>query len=127
MLEIGLNPYGLAYMLGLQGEGTPRANPRGRGLEGFIVIAEELGAKTLEIFEPWLARMNDAEQAALRERLKGLGMKPVVSSGLQIGDITSCIRSARGIDARIIRFALTPVLCGDRNAWGKEWRELVAG
>ena len=35
--------------------GTPRANPNGRGLEGFIEIAEELGARTLEIFEPWLA------------------------------------------------------------------------
>ena len=60
MLEIGLNPYGLTYVLGLQGRGTPRANPNGRGLEGFIAIAEELGAKTLEIFEPWLAEDDDA-------------------------------------------------------------------
>ena len=55
MLDIGLNPYGLTYVLGLQGRGTPRANPDGRGLDGFIAIAEELGAKTLEIYEPWLA------------------------------------------------------------------------
>ena len=34
MLEIGLNPYGLTYILGLQGSGTPRANPNGAGLEG---------------------------------------------------------------------------------------------
>ena len=36
MLDVGLNPYGLTYYLGLQGRGTPRANPGGRGLEGFI-------------------------------------------------------------------------------------------
>ena len=86
MLDVGLNPYGLTYTLGLQGHGTPRANPNGRGLEGFIEIATELGAKTLEIFEPWLAKMTDDELAALRERLKRLGMRPVVSSGLQMGE-----------------------------------------
>jgi sugar phosphate isomerase/epimerase len=126
MLETGLNPYGLTYVLGLQGQGTPRANPNGTGLEGFIAIAEELGAKTLEIFEPWLAKMSDAELAALRERLKRLGMAPVVSSGLQMGDIASCFRSAHGVGAAMIRFALTPVLCGDRNTWGEKWHELVA-
>src|SRR5882724_9508956 len=126
MLETGLNPYGLTYVLGLQGQGTPRANPKGRGLEGFVAIAQELKAKTLEIFEPWLSKMSDAELAALREQLKSLGMNPVVSSGLQNADIASCMRSARGIDAEMIRFALTPVLCGDRNVWGDKWHELVA-
>jgi sugar phosphate isomerase/epimerase len=126
MLEVGLNPYGLTYTLGLQGHGTPRANPKGRGLEGFIEIATELEARTLEIFEPWLAKMTEGELAVLRERLQGLGMRPVVSSGLHMGEIDSCLRSARGLGATIIRFALTPVLCGDRNAWGEKWPELVA-
>jgi sugar phosphate isomerase/epimerase len=126
MLKTGLNPYGLTYVLGLQGQGTPRANPKGRGLEGFVAIAHELNAKTLEIFEPWLAAMSNEELAALRMRLEGFGMTPVVSSGLQMGDIDSCIRSAGGVGAAIIRLALTPVLCGDRNAWGEEWHDLVA-
>ena len=125
MLEVGLNPYGLTYTLGLQGHGTPRVNPKGRGLPGFIDIATELGAKTLEIFEPWLARMTDDELAALCGRLRRLGMRPVISSGLHMGEIGSCLRSARGLGATIIRFALTPVLCGDRNAWGEKWPELV--
>lgn len=126
MLEVGLNPYGLTYTLGLQGRGTPRANPTGSGLEGFIAIATELGAKTLEIFQPWLAEMSDSELAALRDRLDRLGMRPVVSSGLHMGNIDSCLRSARGLGATIIRFALTPVLCGDRSAAGEKWPELVA-
>lgn len=126
MLDVGLNPYGLTYTLGLQGHGTPRANPNGRGLEGFVEIATELRARTLEIFEPWLAKMTDDEIASLRDRLKRLGMRPVVSSGLQMGHIDSCLRSAKGLGATIIRFALTPVLCGDRSASGEKWPELVA-
>ena len=46
MLEVGLNPYGLTYHLGLQGRGTPRANPQPAGLEGFIALATELGAQS---------------------------------------------------------------------------------
>jgi sugar phosphate isomerase/epimerase len=126
MLQIGLNPYGLTYHLGLQGHGTLRANPDGRGLEGFIALAEELGGKTLEIAEAWLAPMSDAELAALRHRLEALGMVPVVSSGLQRGDFDLCVRTARALGAQLIRFALTPILCGDRAAAGQQWHELVA-
>ena len=70
MLRVGLNPYGLTYHLGLQGRGTPRVNPNARGLEGFIDIATELGARTLEIFEPWLAGMDDDALGALRDTLR---------------------------------------------------------
>lgn len=125
MFQIGLNPYGLTYYLGLQGRGTCRANPAGKGLEGFIELARELRVKTLEIFEPWLAEMSDAELSALRKRLTRLGMRPIVSSGRQHGEIESCIRSADALGAKIIRLALTPVLCGDRNACGPKWSRYV--
>src|SRR4029078_1506342 len=95
MLRIGLNPYGLTYHLGLQGSGTARANPAGRGLDGFIAIATELGARTLEIFDPWLLALTDDQIRALRDRLEGLGMKPVVSAGLHgMTPIESAFRSA---------------------------------
>jgi 3-oxoisoapionate decarboxylase len=127
MFEVGLNPYGLTYHLGLQGHGTPRANPAGAGLDGFIVIGERLGAKTLEIYEPWLATLDDAALAALKVRLARLGMTPIISSGLQTADFASCLRSAHALGAKLIRFALTPILCGDRNAAGAQWPILVAG
>ncbi|GGF34571.1 xylose isomerase [Youhaiella tibetensis] len=126
MLRTGLNPYGLTYYLGLQGAGTPRANPDPKGLEGFIALADELGGKTLEIWEGWLEKLGPDDLAALRVRLEGLGMTPVVSSGLQHGNIEACIRAAITLNAKTIRFALTPVLCGDRNAWGAKWYELVS-
>ena len=126
MISFGLNPYGLTYHLGLQGAGGPRANPEGRGLEGFLALGEELGAKVMEIFDPWLRAMSDAELAALRTRLEAAGVTPIVSWGLMMGPFSSALRSARGLGATTIRCGLTTVLCGDRAALGEGWPELVA-
>jgi 3-oxoisoapionate decarboxylase len=124
-VSVGLNPYGLTYTLGLQGKGTPRANPRGTGLEGFIAIATELNARVLEIFDPWLAALSDAGLKDLRKRFADLGMTPVISAGLNMmGPVESALRSARLLDAKVIRFGLSPVLEGSRNAWGEKWKEL---
>jgi 3-oxoisoapionate decarboxylase len=123
---LGLNPYGLAYHLGLQGAGGPRANPKGAGLEGFIAIATELGAKALEIFDPWLRALSDDELRALRDRLARLRMTAIVSWGLMMGPFESALRSARLLEATIIRCGLTTVLSGDRHALGDKWTDLVA-
>jgi sugar phosphate isomerase/epimerase len=125
-LVTGLNPYGLTYYLGLQGAGTPRANPNGVGLEGFIALATELGSKALELPEGWLKAMSDGELAALKTRLDSLGMTPVVSSGLQNIDMALCLKAANLLGAKYIRMAMTPILCGDRVAAGARWHELVA-
>ena len=122
----GLNPYGLTYHLGLQGAGTARANPKGAGLEGFIALCAELGARAIEIFDPWLRAKSDAELAALKTRLDELRLTPIVSWGLMMGPFESALRSARALDAATIRCGLTTVLCGDRAALGEKWPELVA-
>jgi len=44
-----------------------------------------------------------------------------------MGPLESALRSARLLEARTIRVGLSPVLCGDRNAWGEKWRPLVDG
>ncbi|MEO6012602.1 MAG: sugar phosphate isomerase/epimerase family protein [Devosia sp.] len=124
-LRTGLNPYGLTYHLGIQAAGTPRANPNAAGLEGFIALGVELGARTLELWEGWTARMSDDELRALGARLRDLGMEPIGSAGLQSADFANSIRIAKGVGQRVIRFALTPILCGDRNAAGDTWHRLV--
>lgn len=124
--RVGLNPYGLTYTLGLQGQDTPRANPGAGGLEGFIAIATEIGAKVLEIYEPWLARMNDSELQSLRSRLADLDMTPVISAGLTMpSPIDSAFRSAEALGAKVIRLGLTPVLEGARAAQGECWPVMV--
>jgi 3-oxoisoapionate decarboxylase len=126
-ISLGLNPYGLTYHLGLQGKGSSRANPDGKGLEGFIAIAAELKATVLEIFDPWLAELSDAALVDLKKRLSDLGMTPVISAGLNMmGPVESALRSARLLDAEVIRLGLSPVLEGSRNAWGSKWFELQA-
>jgi 3-oxoisoapionate decarboxylase len=125
-LTTGLNPYGLTYYLGLQGAGTPRANPNGAGLEGFIRLTQELGGKSIELWEGWFKDMSEAEMTSLRQRLDDLGWKRVLSSGLQHGDIDLLLRAAAALDAKYVRLALTPILCGDRAAAGQRWHDLVA-
>ena len=121
----GLNPYGTAYHLGLHGAGGPRANPKGAGLEGFLALGQELGARAIEIFDPWLRALSDRDLAALKERLAALDMVPIVSWGLMMGPFESALRSARALDAKTIRCGLTTVLCGDRARLGEGWTELV--
>jgi sugar phosphate isomerase/epimerase len=88
------------------------------------LLCEELGARAIEIYDPWLRAMSEAELAVLKERLAKLGMTPIVSWGLTMGPFESALRSARALDARTIRCGLTTVLCGDRAALGTKWREL---
>ena len=126
MLQVGLNPYGLTYHLGLQGHGTPRANPHGRGLDGFIAIAQELGARVIELHNPWLAAMSDAELLSLRARLADLQLIPIIGSGLPYDPPEAALRSAAALGAKTVRVNLTRVLCGDRGALGDQWPALVA-
>lgn len=125
-LITGLNPYGLSYHLGIHGRGTPRENPRPAGLRGYIALATELGARSLELWDGWLLPMSEGELAALRDELKRLGMVPIVSSGLEHGPIERLIEIAGTLDAKLIRVALTGVLCGDRAISNPPWLERVA-
>jgi sugar phosphate isomerase/epimerase len=124
-LRTGLNPYGLTWHLGLQGRGTPRANPNGTGLEGFLALGAELGARVLEIFNPWIEGLSDAGMAALKARLDAMGIVPVISGGLVTAPADALFRSARLLGAATIRFACTDVLCGDRAA-RPDWADLRA-
>ena len=107
-LAVGLNPYGLAYTLGLQGDA-------GTGLRGFLEIAREIGARVVELHQPWL------DGADLRLD----GIIPVVSCGRDAAGDDAAIDCAVALGARVVRMALTPVLQGDRHA--VDWPRLVDG
>jgi 3-oxoisoapionate decarboxylase len=126
-LAVGLNPYGLTYTLGLQGLGTPRANAEGAGLEGFLAIATEIGARAIEIHEPWLRELDGAGLENLRERLAAEELIPVASGVLEDPPTELVLDNAVAIGARVVRLGLSPVLCGDRNAFGAaRWAEQIA-
>ena len=125
MFRTGLNPYGLTYTLGLQGANGPRANPRGRGLEGFLQIAAELGAQSIEIHNAWLVPLGEEELFTLRARLDSSRVEPIISHGIPWEPPEGAVRTAVALGARIIRTPLTPVLCGDRSARSDEWPGFV--
>jgi sugar phosphate isomerase/epimerase len=125
-LTVGLNPYGLTWTLGLQGAGTPRANPDAGGLEGFIAIAGRIGARMIDIHNPWLNALDPDGLAALKARLAALGLVPVVSSSLPHEPVERAVDNAAAIGARIVRVGLSTVLCGDRALLGAGWGDLVS-
>jgi len=127
MFQVGLNPYGLTYTLGLQGLGTSRVNPRPAGLDGFIDIVREAGVKCIELDWRWLTPMSAGELARLRDKLAGL--TPICSFWLaqQPGEtLEHGVRCATALGAPILRLHLTPVVEGARAAWGPRWADLVA-
>ncbi len=129
MLRVGLNPYGLTYTLGLQGLGTPRANPRPAGLAGFLRSAREIQARTLELDGQWLTPMPETDLRALGAAAAADGMAVVCSFGLAHtpGEtLDDAVRIARVMEARLIRLHLTPVLEGARALLGSRWAEMVA-
>jgi sugar phosphate isomerase/epimerase len=127
MFTLGLNPYGLTCTVGLQAMGTPRANPRPIGLDGFINLADELELPCIELDWRWLARLDDASLGRLRERLAGFSVVYSHWLAQEPGEsLADPIRRAAAIDAQILRLHLTPVLEGARAAWGPRWAEMIA-
>jgi len=127
MFQIGLNPYGFSHTVGLQAFGTPRANPDGTGLRGFIRIATDIGARCFEFDGRWLAPLSNDELAALAAELPDVPR--LCSYWLQHvpGEtLDEAIRATRTIGARTIRIHLTPVLEGARAKQGPRWQQLIA-
>lgn len=126
VLNIGFNPYGLTYTVGLQGGRTPRANPEPLGLDGFIGMAHDLGARCIEVDWRWFVDMDAADLRRVAASLAGV--TPVYSHWLaqRPGEtLDVAIRNAAAIRASILRLHLTPVLEGGRASWGPRWGEMV--
>jgi sugar phosphate isomerase/epimerase len=125
-LAIGLNPYGLAYTVGLQGAGTPRANPHPIGMRGFIDLAHEAGVRCIELDHRWLTPLSEDELAGVRRSLGPVIRVASFWLAHEAGEtLADAIRCTRAIGASIIRFHLTPVVEGGRAALGARWTEMV--
>ncbi|HVN81294.1 MAG TPA: sugar phosphate isomerase/epimerase [Terriglobia bacterium] len=125
MLRIGLNPYGIAYAVGLVGNDTPRRNPNPLGLDGFVAVAESIGARSIEIHAEHLFAQSRSALERLRNRLLEKGTIVVVSLGPPMEGLDKAVVSACSLGAKVIRVGLTEVLCGDRGLLGPGWYKLV--
>jgi len=89
-------------------------------------MATEIGARAVEIHDPWLTDLGPAGRPALKARLGELGLRPIIAASL-VEDIDTIVRNAVDLGARTIRLGLSPVLCGDRNAFGAaRWAQQIA-
>lgn len=126
MFQVGLNPYGLAHTVGLQGLGTPRANPDGIGLHGFIRVAREIGARCIEFDGRWLAPLRHDELARLGDELPAVPRLCSYWLQHEPGEtLAEAIRATRAIGGSIIRIHLTPVLEGARARQGPRWDDML--
>jgi 3-oxoisoapionate decarboxylase len=126
MFQIGLNPYGFSHAVGLQAFGTPRANPDGSGLRGFIRIASDIGAQCFEFDGRWLAPLTNDQLARLAGELPDVPR--LCSYWLQhvSGEtLDEAIRASRAIGASTIRMHLTPILEGARAEQGAKWPQML--
>jgi 3-oxoisoapionate decarboxylase len=126
MFRIGLNPYGFAHAVGLQGFATPRANPEGSGLAGFVAIARDIGAQCLEFDGRWFASMPDADLERFGAALPAVPR--ICSYWLRhepAETLDDAIRATRAIGGSVIRMHLTPVLEGARAKHGRRWSAML--
>lgn len=120
--RLGLNPYGLTCALGLQG-----THPQPLGLTGFVGIARELGARSIELDWRWLTPMAGAELDRLGAELADLTVTYSHWLAQQPEEsLDDAVRRAAAVKARVLRLHLTPVLEGARAAWGVRWDEMLA-
>jgi sugar phosphate isomerase/epimerase len=126
LIRVILNPYGIAYAMGLQGAGTERANPRPLSLSDYVDLVDGFGLSGVEFYTPLLDALDDAGLAHLRDRLASKRQAVVMSQPLA-EDLSRSIECARALGAKVIRCHATPVLCGDRSAPGCDWPKHVAG
>ncbi len=126
MFQIGLNPYGFSHAVGLQAFGTPRANPDGTGLRGFIRIATEIGAQCFEFDGRWLAPLADDELVRLGSELPDVPRLCSYWLHHVPGEtLDEAIRATRALGASTIRMHLTPILEGARAKHGAKWQAMI--
>src|SRR5438309_9930425 len=114
MLRVGLNPYGIAYWVGLLAAGTPRANPNPLGLNGFLDLVEKLELAGVEIPVALLKDLSGASAERVRERRHANGKYAIVMHGIPAGDLDGSLEVAKRFEFRTVRLHLTAVLCGAR-------------
>jgi sugar phosphate isomerase/epimerase len=126
MRPIGLNPYGLAYALGIQGAGTPRANPNPISLDDYIAFARDINAGGIELHAEHLFALTDAQLAKLRADFDAAHWWVVLARPLMLDAWDQTLRVAQRLGAKTIRMHCTPILCGDRVGNNCDWPALVA-
>jgi sugar phosphate isomerase/epimerase len=126
MFRVGLNPYGIAYSVGLFGAESPRPNPHPLGLNGFLDLADSIGAAGVEIPVALLKSVSDADVNRVCAHLHEKGKYAILMHGISWGDLDGSLAVAARFGFPIVRLHMTSVLCGDRAKLGTHWPGVIA-
>lgn len=119
--RFGLCMYGIQYLVGAAGRGTPNENPRPLTAAEFLALAVDHGLSSIEVSLQYVSPALDPGQ--LREyadeaRREGL---EIVIAGPNITatpDLATLIKLASAMGVRRFRCIGSGVLCGDRSPVG---------
>lgn len=123
----------MAYSLGWEGRGTPRANPRPMSAVEFLETAASFRCSGVEVALPMVSpSLDPAALDEFRSRADDLGMTltvsgPAVEGEGDLASLTRILDGARRLRAATVRFVLSRILCGDRRPAGGHagWRRLM--
>jgi hypothetical protein len=133
-LPIGLCVYGVAYLAGFMGRGTPRANPHPLDAIGILELAEKLGLSAVELPFGYIHPQED--EAALKaycDRANKMGLR-IISAGLpiEVEPFRRHLALCQRLGITTVRCVLSSVLCGDRRpiggleGWQRHLEEKIA-
>ena len=126
MFRVGLNPYGIAYSVGLFGADSTRPNPHPLGLNGFLDLADSIGAAGVEIPVALLKSVSDADVNRVCARLHEKGKYAILMHGISWSDLDGSLAVAERFGFPLIRLHMTAILCGDRSKLGADWPRVIA-
>ena len=118
--RIGLNPYGIAYSVGLFSP-PERRNPAPLGLRGFLDLADKIGACGVELPCALLKDVPDSEIEAVKARLHSDGRYAILMHGIPWGDLDGALNCAQRFGFKTVRTHLTAILSGARSKLGGKW------
>lgn len=119
----GVCAYGVPYLCGFAGRGTPQANPAPIDVFGLVELASRHRLRWLEV--PPVFVPADIEEDFVDAAAEA-GLELVVA-GPRISEVPldEAIAFAGRIGAKVVRCTGTGVLCGDRASHGGEWCDLL--
>ncbi|MGB2822340.1 MAG: sugar phosphate isomerase/epimerase [Phycisphaerae bacterium] len=116
--------WGITYTAGLQGRGTPRANPDPITPSGLLELADRLALAGVELSPAFIGRTGDSDALeAFRRQAEGLGLAITLAGPrLDTPHLPEAMREAFEVagllGCRTVRTTLSGILCGDRSAIG---------
>lgn len=127
-LPVGLAAYGLGYLCGFAGAGTPRACPDPYDAYRLMDLAASLGLGGVEFPPRWgLPGLARADLEAARAYAAARGLTIVVAGGIvDVEDLRALLPAAAALGAPVVRVVASGILCGDRRAARETWLAYLA-